>query len=264
MQLASGHTILSGHGAPFSPAETLDPTADAAVRDNVRGIGENAFDNGAVSSRALREASQGAPEDAMETMVLESAKDGTFLDTPEFAQEFTTFVEEIEGFESVAYDDHQLGSQWHSSKKKGDPTIGFGFNLNSAGADAMLANAGLDKQAILKGKPITRQQAESLLKQKSAVTATWLKKHFKGVPVSGNQWTALMSLAYNSRWDKNGPTLIGPKLTKAIKDGDLETAANEIEFNSTGGAPKAVKRGLEARRRYEALVFRGASLEPEL
>jgi GH24 family phage-related lysozyme (muramidase) len=68
-----------------------------------------------------------------------------------------------------------------------------------------------------------------------------------------------MSLAYNSRWKANGPTLIGPKLTSAVKEGRWEDAAYEIEFNSAGGVPASLKKGILARRRYEAALFRGAS-----
>ena len=106
---------------------------------------------------------------------------------------------------------------------------------------------------------LTEEQAFDIVAAVSTQNLLFLRERFKGVAMERHQWSALMSLAYNSRWKNGAPTLIGPNLTRFIKAGNWEEAANEIEFRSAGGVPPHLQKGIDHRRRLEAQLFRGVT-----
>ena len=134
---------------------------------------------------------------------------------------------------------------------------GLGENL----ADRKwIAQVGADYDKIRSGEQaLTDAQIDSLSALATKDVGAWLKNHFAGVQMRNHAWLALISLAYNSRWDSTGPTLIGPKLTAAIRSGDMEAAEAEIRFNSQGGVPRSLLRGIRRRRTSEANLFRGVA-----
>ena len=113
---------------------------------------------------------------------------------------------------------------------------------------------------------MNREQATRLAMDHIVKLSQFFRKHFKGVKLNRHQLMALMSLSYSSRWEKKpagyqGPTLIGPKITSAIRTGDWEAAAWEIEHNSLGGQiDEAWKKGMQNRRTREAAMFRGVTI----
>jgi GH24 family phage-related lysozyme (muramidase) len=263
-------SVRPGMGVKAQDGDTFTPTASETMEREAqaqevldKGIREGTFTSRA-TKRADREETTG---DKLMGATLGSMSEGSFLDDlsqpngQKFMTQFAEFIEDVEGYESYAYDDNEGGVGWSQSTKTGAPTIGFGLNLQRPDIDDILKAVGAPKKKdLLANKEImTREQATAALGIVAQKNATWLKKHFEGVPMERHRWLALMSLAYNSRWGVNGPTLVGPKLTKAIKEGRWEDAAYEIEFNSSGGVTARQKAGILARRRYEASMFRGAS-----
>jgi GH24 family phage-related lysozyme (muramidase) len=168
-------------------------------------------------------------------------------------------IADFEGRVPYAYDDH-TGKKW-TRNSKGDPTVGVGFNLNRPDADKLMKEIGVKKSDVLAGKvELTEAQQDQLLDLSMRETSNWLRDHFKGVDMENHRWMALLSIAFNSRWNERGPTLIGPRLTAAVKEGRWDDAAIEIEEHSAGGVPKRLLAGIKARRRKEANLFRGAVL----
>jgi GH24 family phage-related lysozyme (muramidase) len=137
--------------------------------------------------------------------------------------------------------------------------IGYGFNLANKNADKMLKAVGAPtKKQLLDGASITETQAVALTQFMIDKNTSWLLNHFEGVAMNQNQWIALTSLAYNSKWNKNGPTLIGPNLTKHIKRGDWAAAEEEIRLRSGKVDNPAFKEGIRLRREIEANMFGGS------
>ena len=213
-----------------------------------------------------------AAEDEVSEARKETLKRGRFLldfSTPEGAEFWNAFLpilEEHEGFRKVAYDDHTGLDILEGTKAKGDPTIGFGFNLARPDARKLLEDMGLDYAAVSSGRvQITRAQASALSQSAAKELGRVLWSTFKDLeePLKPHQWQALMSLAYNSRVKDGMPTLIGPNLTAAIKRGDMEAAADEIRLRSAGGVPPSLKPGILLRRAKEAAMFLGRPIPQE-
>jgi GH24 family phage-related lysozyme (muramidase) len=119
---------------------------------------------------------------------------------------------------------------------------------------------GADFDKVLAGdEELDQNQIRQLTHSTAQKTARWLYGHFKdnAADLKQHQWVALLSLAYNSRWNENGPTLIGPKITKAVRNGDLDAALHEIRENSQGGVAASQLPGIRIRRAKEAAMFAG-------
>jgi GH24 family phage-related lysozyme (muramidase) len=162
----------------------------------------------------------------------------------EFMGSFLPFLEEHEGNYTFAYDDRTSKRVTKGVKVQGDPTIGIGFNLTRPDARQMIEAVGADFDKVLAGDEELDQNLYGHFKDNAAD----LKQH---------QWVALLSLAYNSRWDENGPTLIGPKITRAVRNGDLDAVLHEIRENSQGGVAASQLPGIRIRRSKEAAMFAG-------
>lgn len=167
-------------------------------------------------------------------------------------------IRQVEGSRPRAYDDYTGKPVKAGTKVKGNVTIGNGFNLDDESNREIARKMGLNVEALRKGTAVlTKNQEARLTKVKIDEAHGWLKKKFRGVDLKQHQMEALISLAYNSRTNENGYTLIGPRLTRAIMDGNMEAAENEIRLNSSGGVPAHLQKAIMARRQIEADLFRG-------
>lgn len=101
---------------------------------------------------------------------------------------------------------------------------------------------------IKEGDTCTREQAEAWIRSDLQSAQTGLAR-FISVPVSANQFIALLSLAFNM--GSMGVVDKCPKMLRALNAGDYETAADEFLDVTNGGLA-----GLVARRRREAELMR--------
>jgi len=101
---------------------------------------------------------------------------------------------------------------------------------------------------VKEGDTCTREQAEAWIRSDLQSAQTGLAR-FINVPVSANQFIALLSLAFNM--GSMGVVDKCPKMLRALNAGDYETAADEFLDVTNGGLA-----GLVARRRREAELMR--------
>nr|DAH74265.1 MAG TPA: Lysozyme [Caudoviricetes sp.] len=101
---------------------------------------------------------------------------------------------------------------------------------------------------IKEGDTCTREQAEAWIRSDLQSAQTGLARSIN-VPVSANQFIALLSLAFNM--GSMGVVDKCPKMLRALNAGDYETAADEFLDVTNGGLA-----GLVARRRREAELMR--------
>jgi lysozyme len=101
---------------------------------------------------------------------------------------------------------------------------------------------------VKEGDACTREQAEAWIRSDLQSAQTGLAR-FINVPVSANQFVALLSLAFNM--GSMGVVDKCPKMLRALNAGDYETAADEFLDVTNGGLA-----GLVARRRREADLMR--------
>lgn len=256
-----------GTAKPPVTDEQRGPVSDdeiSALIDQEKAVVENMSTRGIVDPKSAMDAQGDDVEELTEDAISKSQDAGGLLNdvaapgNQQYFAELSTFIEQHEGRTSFAYDDHTAKPWADGAANKGDPTVGVGFNLNRPDARQMMEKIGVDLDDVKAGKVrLSRSQQDRLLSETLRETNNWLRSHFKGVTLRNHQWVALTSLAYNSRWSKSGPTLIGVKLTKAIREGDFVAAAHEIESNSAGGVPARLKPAIQARRAKEAMMFRG-------
>ena len=152
----------------------------------------------------------------------------------------------IEGEVEFVYDDKVFPSRPFRPPETivGNLTIGIGVKIDDE-VEKWLQEIGADISKIIKGEETLEQgQREELAARAADRSARFLRNRFDTVldTIDSHEWLALMSLAYN------GPGLIGPGLTQAVRDGDVNTAVWEIACN-TGGR--------RDRRDAEAAKFAG-------
>lgn len=257
-------------GAPVPPRDAPGPLS-GAEEDAIRGVHEEALDSfvadGVVSPQSrLEDDDTASIQERTGRMLERERSSGGWLDditkpvNERFLHKTSAFISKHEGRVPFVYDDH-TGRAW-GPNSKGDPHIGIGFNLKRPDAAALLKQVGADHAKIMRGEQVlTDAQMDKLLGLTMKDTANWLREHFDGVNMANHRWMSLLSLAYNSRWSDRGPTLIGPRLTKAIREGDWKSAEREIRENSLGGVPRNLLPGITARRNEEADLFAGLNLE---
>jgi lysozyme len=132
----------------------------------------------------------------------------------------------FEGCELKAYDD-----------SVGVMTIGYG---HTAG--------------VVPGMSITQAEAEEFLQQDLKEFESYVED-LVTVPLSGDQFSALVCFCYNTGPDGFG----GSTLLKLLNGGDYEGAAKQFpRWNKGGGQPML---GLERRRLAEQALFRSKSWE---
>jgi hypothetical protein len=109
--------------------------------------------------------------------------------------------------------------------------IGYDFNLDDPElrkmAKNVLGKSDAEMEGILKGTTgISSRDARVLYEARISRAERFVKNHFEGIAMGDNQRMALVSLAYQNE------QLIGPNLTKLVKSGDWEGAADEIRNRS--------------------------------
>ena len=129
--------------------------------------------------------------------------------------------------------------------------IGYGFNLDTSENFALAAG-------VLNMKPedlvaITTGQARALYEAQVKQADELISERTEGAPLRANQRMVLTAMAMHS------PALIGPNLTKAIKNGDAASAVNEIKNRSNA----ANTRELKIRREQDAQHFSNYTPETE-
>jgi len=263
-RMRAQHKAMVGSPVPSEdhPSPVV-PEQVAAAEKQDQSLIDNLQARGILSPQTALadDASKPLTERTMEAFKLERSNGGWLDDMTRPANKqalgaVAEMLEQHEGRVAYVYDD-ETSSRWHS-KKKGDPTIGVGFNMNRPDARKLIGQVGGDFDRLMAGKDtLNPDQIDQLTGLAARETGNWLRNHFKDVDMPNHRWMALMSLAYNSRWNKSGPTLIGPKITAAIKRGDWEAAENEIRYNSSGGVSKKLQNGINLRRQREANLFRG-------
>ena len=209
-------------------------------------------------------------EDRLQAVVDQEQANGGKLDSirepnnKSFDNSLRDFITNEEGYVPVAYDDHSKTRAAWTSKSTGDPTIGHGFNLKRPDARAMLKRVGADFDKVMARKQsLTKLQADHLYKLSVEPLVTLVRKKYAGANLGNHQIQALVSLAYNSRWNAEGPTLLGPKLSQAIANKDWIAAGFEIAHNSEN-VPDNIRRGIHLRRIKEATLFLGPSLAKQV
>lgn len=101
---------------------------------------------------------------------------------------------------------------------------------------------------VHEGDTCTKEQAAQWLLEDLTDTASRLARYIN-VPVTENQFIALVSLAYNIGVD--GLTRKCPKLMRALNEKDYDGATEEFLDITNGGVP-----GLISRRKAEAELMR--------
>ena len=110
---------------------------------------------------------------------------------------------------------------------KGIPTVGVGLNLQSPIVRTYIQGAGINPDDVINGKvQLPEDLAKSIHENMVDRSIGAVMGTFADQGLSNNELAALASLHYNS------PSLIGPKLTKALQSGDKQAALNEILVNS--------------------------------
>lgn len=109
--------------------------------------------------------------------------------------------------------------------------IGYDFNLDDPElrkmAQNVLGKSDAEMESILSGQTgISSRDARVLYEARISRAERFIKTHFEGIAMGDNQRMALVSLAYQNE------QLIGPNLTKLVKSGDWEGAADEIRNRS--------------------------------
>ena len=136
-----------------------------------------------------------------------------------------SLIKKFEGFKATAY-----------LCPAGIPTIGYGHT----GSDVTKSDVGV--------KTISEEEASDLLREdvKKAENAVNRKVL---VPISQNQYDALISFTYNL----GEGNLASSTLLRLLNQGDYEGAQKEVDnWNKAGGTPLL---GLTTRREAEAALF---------
>lgn len=156
------------------------------------------------------------------------------------------FISEKEGKEYRAYSDKAAGG-------KGDITIGIGFNMDRPGARKTLESVGIDSARF----DVLKSGQDELTEKEFQDIANLVVEEAREVVncrihacLKLGQLTALTSLVVNG-----GPGLLGPKITRAVNEGDHHAAVDEILFDSgTRKNPKLMRRRFDEAVLYAVCV----------
>lgn len=182
-------------------------------------------------------------------------------DTPHessYVQRRYDFISGEEAIRKLAYDD-ATGRPVTAGPAKGKVTVGIGFNMDAPGArDDWKKALGLgDKEfdETRAGKRVlSTLEIRKLFDYTVREAEDFVDSRFKGVDLAEHQRLSLVSLAFNS------PSLLGPRITEAIKSKNWKGAIREILFNSNRKADD----GLAKRRYREAAMFNGPASDFKL
>jgi GH24 family phage-related lysozyme (muramidase) len=129
----------------------------------------------------------------------------------------------------------------------GHPSIGQGFNLDKEGAREQIEALGLDYDKVYAGEQdLTDEQIDSLFADDVQTAKDDIKTYVTNFDsLSEAQQNALVNLSFNM-----GGSFAKkfPKFTKALNDGDFETAAKELGLASDGKSPSKWSQDVKAER----------------
>lgn len=171
------------------------------------------------------------------------------LPTDTYRQRRYDFIANEEGIRYRAYDD-KTGLPVTSGPVKGLETVGVGFNMRRPDAEKVFkaATGRNDFEAVRSGKArLKPDEVQKLFEHTVREAEEFVQNKFKDVNLTEHQRIALVSLAFNN------PALIGPNLTRYVREGNWAAARDEILYRSNAGKV----RGLAARRYREAAMFVG-------
>lgn len=134
----------------------------------------------------------------------------------------------------------------------GGRSVGYGFYLDNRDSREVFDKFGIkDFDEVYAGrKQITEADARNLMQYRVDEANRFIDQRLGRDTLTPNQRAALVSLYYNG-----GPSLLGPRLLNAARQGDWSAVDREIrEFSNKKRDPV-----LAARRRREADLFRGRS-----
>lgn len=146
-------------------------------------------------------------------------------------------LNESEGFSDELYYDHN-----------GNPSIGYGINLNDDANKELLKLHGVDPDSLYLGNKLTPEQSHSLRDKILDRKESELRSHISDDmfdKLTPNKQAALMSLMYNSR------NLIGPNMRQQMAGDDDLAVGREMLLNSN---PKN-ELGTLVRRTGEAQTY---------
>lgn len=161
-----------------------------------------------------------------------------------------SFLSQQEGVRFRAYDDQTGQPVAPGTAREGLATVGVGFNMERPDARAVYreATGRSDFDAVRAGTTkINDQDVQRLFEHTIQEAEQFIQNRFRGVDLREHQRIALVSLAFNN------PSLVGPNLTRMVKEGDWNGARDEILHRSN----RTSNRGLASRRWREAAMFTG-------
>jgi GH24 family phage-related lysozyme (muramidase) len=161
--------------------------------------------------------------------------------SPGYRKSRYDFLREHEGFRNAVYKDH-----------KGKRTVGIGFNMDATGAKDRFEKAlpSVDFKEVYHGdRKLSDAEVNTLFEKTITEYEKIMDTKLGDVDLTEHQRVALLSMVFNN------PSLLGPNLTKFVKDGDLNKAMEEILFKSNASS----HRGLQNRRVREAQFFMGSA-----
>jgi GH24 family phage-related lysozyme (muramidase) len=185
---------------------------------------------------------------------------GHALDTPRtpsgglYADRRFEFVAVEEGIRETAYDDATGRSMVPGAQKRGNVTVGIGFNMERPDArnvwQQVFPDGGPDFEAVYEGRArLNRAQVRALFDHTINEAESIVNNRFRGVDLREGQRLALVSMAFN------GPALIGPRITAAVREGRHDDAVRMIASASDARQPV-----LAPRRRREARIYSGTEV----
>lgn len=127
----------------------------------------------------------------------------------------------------------------------GDAVLGNGYRMDwPTSQDEMVASGVRDVQAV------TTESSEALVAHRIEYMMSNMSSWFDGAELSNDQRSALMQYIYSSKWnDETGrPSVLSPKLIRAVKTGNHETVAKIIRRDTRIYAQGLNKHQRELRR----------------
>lgn len=156
-------------------------------------------------------------------------------------RELKEFIKKLEGFSSEIYDD-----------TKGNPTIGYGSNLNSPEIPEILEKRNIK---VSPAGQVSPAEAESIfedqLNEKIRYFNEIKKRDFPNFQPTPNKERALLSAGYNS------PKIWGPNLRQHLDKNDDVSVVKELLLKSN----RDKSPGIQKRRLEEAMEYAGEDFE---
>ena len=148
------------------------------------------------------------------------------------------------------------GKRLKSYPDAGGRSVGYGFYLDNRDSRAVFDKLGIpDFDEVYAGnKPITDNQARQLMQYRVDEANRFIDNKLGGATLTPNQRAALVSLYYNG-----GPSLLGPRLLNAARQGNWTAVEKEIRDHSNRKKDPA----LAARRRREADLWKGSTAKSD-